>query len=90
MGPHFFKCGKSKSSESKVFARRRFNGAALFQVRKGVIPFFVHFMTVFASMGPHFFKCGKHSRNRAAQRLFTCFNGAALFQVRKDNINIVT
>ena len=34
MGPHFFKCGKSKPKASGPRRVRRFNGAALFQVRK--------------------------------------------------------
>ena len=35
MGPHFFKCGKSCDSGKWRSARPCFNGAALFQVRKG-------------------------------------------------------
>ena len=35
MGPHFFKCGKVCEISSAMFARDSFNGAALFQVRKG-------------------------------------------------------
>ena len=35
MGPHFFKCGKGDSLESAGNGAISFNGAALFQVRKG-------------------------------------------------------
>ena len=35
MGPHFFKCGKSYYSRFACRIFTRFNGAALFQVRKG-------------------------------------------------------
>ena len=35
MGPHFFKCGKLVSSGGVYIGRVCFNGAALFQVRKG-------------------------------------------------------
>ena len=34
MGPHFFKCGKREEKGKRKEARLRFNGAALFQVRK--------------------------------------------------------
>ena len=34
MGPHFFKCGKSSQACLEAPSRARFNGAALFQVRK--------------------------------------------------------
>ena len=35
MGPHFFKCGKWQPSSPAAKIRCGFNGAALFQVRKG-------------------------------------------------------
>ena len=35
MGPHFFKCGKGWKCTSRALTKIRFNGAALFQVRKG-------------------------------------------------------
>ena len=59
MGPHFFKCGKGAKNG---WTRRRklcFNGAALFQVRKGAWPISYSSARASASMGPHFFKCGK-------------------------------
>ena len=34
MGPHFFKCGKPSTKQTEEDGLQRFNGAALFQVRK--------------------------------------------------------
>ena len=62
-----------------------FNGAALFQVRKGdgiVVTKEDYFK---ASMGPHFFKCGKTAISSELWTSWPSFNGAALFQVRKVN-----
>ena len=36
MGPHFFKCGKEGDNLLRTSGGDRFNGAALFQVRKGI------------------------------------------------------
>ena len=59
MGPHFFKCGKVGSPERSRPQKPGFNGAALFQVRKGVDNYVHNYRKSAASMGPHFFKCGK-------------------------------
>ena len=62
----------------------RFNGAALFQVRKGERDDGHRRRLRRASMGPHFFKCGKCCRPIiGAKNSIPGFNGAALFQVRK-------
>ena len=37
MGPHFFKCGKQRRGKIQSASGTGFNGAALFQVRKGSI-----------------------------------------------------
>ena len=37
MGPHFFKCGKKGAKTHEQHIKKRFNGAALFQVRKAKI-----------------------------------------------------
>ena len=37
MGPHFFKCGKTGAPPRHRTTRRRFNGAALFQVWKACL-----------------------------------------------------
>ena len=60
MGPHFFKCGKSIDQKNKLRVRARFNGAALFQVRKVCVTATCDKAVTLASMGPHFFKCGKN------------------------------
>ena len=61
MGPHFFKCGKMLRIPCVYRFPARFNGAALFQVRKAVMLGPVVPGWRRASMGPHFFKCGKES-----------------------------
>ena len=83
MGPHFFKCGKCGHCLAPLERLLRFNGAALFQVRK-VLPLGEYNPTgLKASMGPHFFKCGKWQFKSEYHASGPCFNGAALFQVRK-------
>ena len=73
--------GKSSKENGKTF---RFNGAALFQVRKGYRWASGDCAGLGASMGPHSFKCGKNNGAPAvADPTFWSFNGAALFQVRK-------
>ena len=59
MRPHSFKCGKTDILIRYHRPNRRFNEAALFQVRKVVIPptNVIHILN--ASMRPHSFKCGK-------------------------------
>ncbi len=66
-------------------ARRQtcFNGAALFQVRKGIDAHYRHRHEDMASMGPHSFKCGKQIPHTLGTSRIEGFNGAALFQVRK-------
>ena len=59
MGPHFFKCGKKWTKRRRLLAAISFNGAALFQVRKGSQSWEGAEGEDGASMGPHFFKCGK-------------------------------
>ena len=59
MGPHFFKCGKLSTLPLSTLLLIGFNGAALFQVRKGRTSSTTVRTNGFASMGPHFFKCGK-------------------------------
>ncbi len=88
MGPHSFKCGKTPHSLYPSKSKRRFNGAALFQVRK-VSPTRFRFTPAvcfngaalaecgMASMGPHSFKCGKLA-------CALSFNGAALSAERAD------
>ena len=66
-----------------------FNGAALFQVRKGGEEANHQTVGKASSMGPHFFKCGKVSQRGARILCWRVFNGAALFQVRKGYINSI-
>ena len=40
MGPHFFKCGKLRGYPNEMKEKTSFNGAALFQVRKAMRPWF--------------------------------------------------
>ena len=40
MGPHFFKCGNPRSGRTRHGTCNRFNGAALFQVRK-LLPYYI-------------------------------------------------
>ena len=86
MGPHSFKCGKRVRRAHQTLYCTGFNGAALFQVRKGrdsaksVSPIQI------ASMGPHSFKCGKDLPSIWFSSRRSCFNGAALFQVRKASL----
>ena len=61
----------------------RFNGAALFQVRKALPPGRSGSSLTRASMGPHSFKCGKRTIDCQWRSDHRSFNGAALFQVRK-------
>ena len=60
---------------------RRFNGAALFQVRIATAYKLIQSGRP-ASMGPHFFKCGYGEYSVIIVAGFGSFNGAALFQVR--------
>ena len=83
MGPHFFKCGKAKLNSHSAQNPARFNGAALFQVRKVPLLRRLCFRLATASMGPHFFKCGKKMTIFIMRNGHHGFNGAALFQVRK-------
>ena len=83
MGPHSFKCGSDRGGLKGQENLPRFNGAALFQVRKSVDDRIVVDFAAPASMGPHSFKCGSSPRNRAGHDGSLRFNGAALFQVRK-------
>ena len=62
MGPHFFKCGNLSMMSNQPDNFNRFNGAALFQVRKRHHGVFYHRYHCAASMGPHFFKCGNPNR----------------------------
>ena len=59
MGPHSFKCGKAAHLILPHSPPIRFNGAALFQVRKDLATLQGYLEDVVASMGPHSFKCGK-------------------------------
>ena len=83
MGPHFFKCGKLTLLDLSLILYLRFNGAALFQVRKVLKIWSRRNYFIRASMGPHFFKCGKEIVDKRLHVSLWSFNGAALFQVRK-------
>ena len=82
MGPHFFKCGKPNITVRGGVHPARFNGAALFQVRKDPekpptklqIPSF---------NGAALFQVRKGKPAETRRRTSRSFNGAALFQVRK-------
>ena len=83
MGPHSFKCGKCCPVRCRCKAQSRFNGAALFQVRKAANK------RVFIS-SPQTLQWGRtlSSAERwigkpPCSPLVCGFNGAALFQVRK-------
>ena len=84
MGPHSFKCGKRAQSIDRHRLDHRFNGAALFQVRKGpnCLP---------SQAGIFLLQWGRTLSSAESWRVIglrktgeACFNGAALFQVRKD------
>ena len=84
MGPHSFKCGKQICRTDCRPSSPSFNGAALFQVRKGPS------CTPGANPGsPSFngaalFQVRKASRgDMRGKQSAARFNGAALFQVRK-------
>ena len=64
MGPHSFKCGKVQYRQAESGFLICFNGAALFQVRKGRRQWSKETGGGRASMGPHSFKCGKTTRQR--------------------------
>ena len=85
MGPHSFKCGKNKNLIPAHLYRLRFNGAALFQVRKA--PSFLTDFNVHVALqwGRTLSSAESRMRTTAANPARACFNGAALFQVRKDN-----
>ena len=58
-----FSSAESRHAGDLSYARRTsFNGAALFQVRKGMGYYMTPETVRQASMGPHFFKCGKFVR----------------------------
>ena len=83
MGPHFFKCGKSVVLDISTGSSRGFNGAALFQVRKGVS----HPNQLNTHQGLQWgrtFSSAESALYKHSGRVSRyCFNGAALFQVRK-------
>ena len=88
MGPHFFKCGNLLSRLLKKDLKQRFNGAALFQVRK--------YLRERCSQydrnrfnGAALFQVRKLKRTRRIRRGQSGFNGAALFQVRKFDCVII-
>ena len=83
MGPHSFKCGSKCAGDNSEPHRARFNGAALFQVRKCYVRMRSNRRSFPASMGPHSFKCGSSASISTMSACRACFNGAALFQVRK-------
>ncbi len=85
MGPHSFKCGKFLRKGVILIGVMSFNGAALFQVRKGWQKPCDEDEPLPASMGPHSFKCGKIAYWWHPNEENLGFNGAALFQVRKVN-----
>ena len=82
MGPHSFKCGKSENGKLTDCAMARFNGAALFQVRKERI--------VWNCAGDYLklqwgrtLSSAERWKYSPANDAADSFNGAALFQVRK-------
>ena len=82
MGPHFFKCGKNSPALAGRSKLGRFNGAALFQVRKNQqYRFFPHGKPNFN--GAALFQVRKNRVMVRRSKTSLCFNGAALFQVRK-------
>ena len=87
MGPHFFKCGKRFSRERRRLRDERFNGAALFQVRK-VENCSNDRGECFAVLqwGRTFSSAESAMLTMHADSMRRCFNGAALFQVRKGGL----
>ena len=83
MGPHFFKCGKSRPSAPAAKIRCGFNGAALFQVRKATENQFQAGDAFPASMGPHFFKCGKSRQEGGDEREIHASMGPHFFKCGK-------
>ena len=82
-GRTFSSAERSLRRPSADGADERFNGAALFQVRKVDRHIERINRIIHASMGPHFFKCGKIHKRLPYRSIHLSFNGAALFQVRK-------
>ena len=82
MGPHFFKCGKKKAKAPVVLLDTSFNGAALFQVRKGDELSYYR-AKGFCFNGAALFQVRKEVIEGITKSRGSSFNGAALFQVRK-------
>ena len=82
MGPHFFKCGKIKDLEQLIGCFLRFNGAALFQVRKTFLRYLLQ-TCLDRFNGAALFQVRKISVLVFSFSADLGFNGAALFQVRK-------
>ena len=83
MGPHFFKCGKRSRTKVIIMSKISFNGAALFQVRKGQLSSLTALFTALLQWGRTFSSAESSDVKTAMKTKLSGFNGAALFQVRK-------
>ena len=86
MGPHFFKCGKESLPSPFAPTHPRFNGAALFQVRKGEMDKNRR-RNCLRFNGAALFQVRKAAFVKLDGGEVFGFNGAALFQVRKVTRN---
>ena len=86
MGPHFFKCGKHSPASHSKRHNLGFNGAALFQVRKGRSTSQKLQDYWELQWGRTFSSAERRAMASAGETFFARFNGAALFQVRKDQM----
>ena len=84
MGPHFFKCGKRTRLRKYGALTARFNGAALFQVRKVLFTTLRIACQQRLQWGRTFSSAESAALMRRFNLVVSSFNGAALFQVRKD------
>ena len=85
MGPHSFKCGSDNRNGSPKSKFRRFNGAALFQVRKFVCGDIGCMKIRQLQWGRTLSSAEVCQRKQKRRFQNHCFNGAALFQVRKSS-----
>src|SRR5882724_4075640 len=83
MGPRSFKRGRPPAAPTFPPSKIGFNGAALFQARKGGCGLPGGRLTAYASMGPRSFKRGRDDEIVLRIEHHQRFNGAALFQARK-------
>ena len=87
MGPHFFKCGKEGVGISNKRPLLRFNGAALFQVRKVFLASLKRWQGNKLQWGRTFSSAERKAVLATMEESPSGFNGAALFQVRKGKNN---